>query len=115
MSEHITVDPLGREVAPNERIPFQPWWQILLALVGAAATLAILVYCTAALLDNISVLDGGERPFINTGLAMVGGLLALALLIGYIQWFRRRGGFSTVLVLLAVTLVPPAVYLSQTL
>ena len=109
-----TVDPLGREVLPNERIPFQPWWQILSALGGVAISLVMLVFCVDAWMDNIKVLDGGQRPFINTGLAMVGFLLALALLLGFVAWFRKRGGLSALLVLLAVAVIPPGTYLLST-
>lgn len=110
-----TVDPLGRPVLPNEPIPFQPWWQLVPAAVGTLAAIAMMVYCVDAWLDNVSVLDGGALPFINTGIAMVGMLLGLALFLAYVSWFRKRGGGAALIMLLAITFIPPGIYLATRL
>ncbi|HZK04271.1 MAG TPA: hypothetical protein VFC82_00300 [Actinomycetaceae bacterium] len=105
------LDPLGREVYPNEPLPRRPWWQLALAFAGSIAGVAYMLFFAQALLDNISVIDGGTQPFVNAGIALTGFLLSLALLFGYVGWFRRRGNLAALVTLLVVTLAPLALVL----
>lgn len=106
----VKRDPFGREVIPNEPLPRQPLWQELLAVVGILATLFYMFLFAQALVDNISVPVGGDAPFINVGIALMGSLLCLSLLIGYGRWFSVRGGLTQLITLLIVTFAPAALY-----
>ncbi|MDO5496214.1 MAG: hypothetical protein Q4G64_10895 [bacterium] len=102
------LDPLGREVIPNEPLPRRPWWQLVIASLGMAASVVFMLMFAQSLLTNIAIEDIDGASFLNTGVALMGGLLSFALFIGYFRWFTRYGNLTGLVVLVLVTVLPPA-------
>nr|NLD41745.1 hypothetical protein [Actinomycetales bacterium] len=103
------LDPLGREVFPNEPLPRRPWWQLLLAAGGLAASVIYMLMFAQSLIDNISTEDPTGQSFVATGVALMGFLLSLALFLGYQRWFTRYGNLTGLVTLLIVTVAPPVI------
>lgn len=90
--------------------PRRPAWHLALGGIGLAITVVYLLVFAQGFLDNIAVVNGGQQPFINIGLAAAGFLLSVSLLIGYVRYFRRRQSGDVLTGLLLVTLAPAAIY-----
>ncbi len=79
------------------------WGGLLLALVGGGQTLY-------RLLVNISTLgdtEGGNASdaFIATGISLVAVLMALALLLGWGRWLRKKGNPDGLAILITMSIV----------
>ncbi len=101
------LDPLGREVIPNEPLPRRPWWQHLLAAAGSITVVIFMLMFAQSLLENIATEDEQGLTFVHTGVALMGFLLSFALAIGYYRWFTRYGNLTGLITLLIVTIAPP--------